>query len=726
MLPENDVASLVPSGALLFCPEIKGFSEIPADHRRGRVCRAGHHLPCALCCAPDRKNGKSPRNQRQKFWSGPCYGFCDVKARMVRGSQNIWIRLLPAIATSMIAAAGSPIRAAAPPQDQSQATAADSPFAILLAALSAQGAPAGEGANAGVDMEAPSDAAAPDLPPSDQAGQAGKSVAAASEKSNTDDHVAEAVLAALLMNGTAAPAPFSRPETSQTTASASIPDMPEPVMADDDKSKPANAGPNPQPDASTQLGSAVPSVAPSVTNAPIDPAPSAPSDVSATPPASGDKAGSHITDPTTADASTDPILFAAANAPALQPVCSVKTGPEPRTSDASDTDASPASKSQPEKKSAAPDQSKIGTAPAMTDAAPAIIAAAVAGPVTAGQVSTDQTGNPAVTVDAIQSLSAGTTPANAKPAKDATATGPVTVTPSDSDDTEEPATADVLPEIGSPIAATLAAVAKAATMPAKSAGASTKPAANAQAATDAPPPGSEDKPQIPSTAHGIAAAHAAASKTDAAASDDSTNVVQPDATNVVPAVAGAAPHTAPPSLQPVAIFDPSAIVAPHAASATSPGTNAAASLQISSTASDSAPDLNGFAVNIAARSLSGAKQFEIRLDPPELGRVDVRLSIDAAGKAVAHMATDQPQTLDLLRKDAPALTQALRDAGLDVSQNGLNFSLRGQDRQSGDNQNGPQSRKSSLSARLAIQAAQAPAALAYAGAASNARLDIHV
>ena len=63
------------------------------------------------------------------------------------------------------------------------------------------------------------------------------------------------------------------------------------------------------------------------------------------------------------------------------------------------------------------------------------------------------------------------------------------------------------------------------------------------------------------------------------------------------------------------------------------------------------------------RSQSGAKQFDIRLDPPELGRVEVRLSIDATGKASAHLSADQPQTLDLLQKDAPALTRALRDAG---------------------------------------------------------------
>jgi chemotaxis protein MotD len=90
------------------------------------------------------------------------------------------------------------------------------------------------------------------------------------------------------------------------------------------------------------------------------------------------------------------------------------------------------------------------------------------------------------------------------------------------------------------------------------------------------------------------------------------------------------------------------------------------------------PDLPGLAVSVAARSLSGARQFDIRLDPPELGHVEVRLSIDAAGKTSAHLSADQPQTLDLLQKDAGSLTRALRDAGLDVSQNSLNFSLRQQ------------------------------------------------
>ena len=107
----------------------------------------------------------------------------------------------------------------------------------------------------------------------------------------------------------------------------------------------------------------------------------------------------------------------------------------------------------------------------------------------------------------------------------------------------------------------------------------------------------------------------------------------------------------------------------------------------SSAPSDVTPNIDTLAVSVAARSLGGSKQFEIRLDPPELGRVEVRLSIDASGKTQAHMTADQPQTLELLQKDATNLTRALRDAGLDVSQNGLNFSLKGQG-QNGGGQSG--------------------------------------
>ena len=138
------------------------------------------------------------------------------------------------------------------------------------------------------------------------------------------------------------------------------------------------------------------------------------------------------------------------------------------------------------------------------------------------------------------------------------------------------------------------------------------------------------------------------------------------------------------------------------------------------------PNMPALAVDIAARSQFGVKQFDIRLDPPELGRVEVRLSIDATGKASAHLSADQPQTLDLLQKDAPVLTRALRDAGLNVSQNGLNFSLRQQqgDAGAGTNQrSGGNPRSFTLAATASLDAASAGAAWC---ASATGRLDIRV
>jgi flagellar hook-length control protein FliK len=140
------------------------------------------------------------------------------------------------------------------------------------------------------------------------------------------------------------------------------------------------------------------------------------------------------------------------------------------------------------------------------------------------------------------------------------------------------------------------------------------------------------------------------------------------------------------------------------------------------------PNMESLAVDIAAKSLGGAKQFDIRLDPPELGRVEVRLSIDATGKASAHLTADQPQTLDLLQKDASTLTRALRDAGLNVNQNGLNFSLRSQQQQAGNDRqhrpSGGRAVRSSFAAPASLQ--PIAAAAASSGRSGRSLLDIKV
>jgi flagellar hook-length control protein FliK len=85
----------------------------------------------------------------------------------------------------------------------------------------------------------------------------------------------------------------------------------------------------------------------------------------------------------------------------------------------------------------------------------------------------------------------------------------------------------------------------------------------------------------------------------------------------------------------------------------------------------------GIAVEIAAQVQAGRSRFDIRLDPPELGRIDVRLDVDRDGKVTSHLIVDRPETLDLLRRDASEIERSLQQAGLKpADDNALQFSLR--------------------------------------------------
>jgi flagellar hook-length control protein FliK len=88
--------------------------------------------------------------------------------------------------------------------------------------------------------------------------------------------------------------------------------------------------------------------------------------------------------------------------------------------------------------------------------------------------------------------------------------------------------------------------------------------------------------------------------------------------------------------------------------------------------------LSGVPVLIATRALAGDKHFEIRLDPPELGRIEVRLKVDRDGQLSSHVIADRSDTLTLLRRDGAGLERALQDAGFKTAGDGLQFSLRDQ------------------------------------------------
>ena len=107
-------------------------------------------------------------------------------------------------------------------------------------------------------------------------------------------------------------------------------------------------------------------------------------------------------------------------------------------------------------------------------------------------------------------------------------------------------------------------------------------------------------------------------------------------------------------------------------------------------------------IEIGLKALSGARQFDIRLDPGELGRVDVTLSISDKGEVSARMVVDRVETLHLLQRDARTLERAFEQAGLKPSDGGVDISLRDPSDQSGFRQprqqdDTPQRRRGSAS-----------------------------
>ena len=147
-----------------------------------------------------------------------------------------------------------------------------------------------------------------------------------------------------------------------------------------------------------------------------------------------------------------------------------------------------------------------------------------------------------------------------------------------------------------------------------------------------------------------AAADAASSSADAARAA-APNSAQPAAAAPVQTALGLAPG------QPIAL-------------ATAPVTTDAAR--------SSAVAAGDVGLEIVARSKAGDSRFELRLDPPELGRIEVRLDVDKDGGVRSRLIVDRADTLDLLQRDARQLEKALQSAGLDTSKGGLEFTLRDQ------------------------------------------------
>lgn len=85
--------------------------------------------------------------------------------------------------------------------------------------------------------------------------------------------------------------------------------------------------------------------------------------------------------------------------------------------------------------------------------------------------------------------------------------------------------------------------------------------------------------------------------------------------------------------------------------------------------------LGAVAVEVGLRAMTGVNHFAIRLDPEELGGVEVRLEI-GGGEVKAHLIVDRVETLSLLQREAKTLERAFEQAGLKSSEGGIDLTLR--------------------------------------------------
>ncbi|MEM8878353.1 MAG: flagellar hook-length control protein FliK [Pseudomonadota bacterium] len=83
------------------------------------------------------------------------------------------------------------------------------------------------------------------------------------------------------------------------------------------------------------------------------------------------------------------------------------------------------------------------------------------------------------------------------------------------------------------------------------------------------------------------------------------------------------------------------------------------------------------ALTIATEARAGTRRFEIRLDPPEMGRIDVKLESRADGSVRSVMTIERPETFDALNRDARHIERLLQQSGLKLEDGGLQLAMGG-------------------------------------------------
>ncbi|WP_131829688.1 flagellar hook-length control protein FliK, partial [Teichococcus deserti] len=143
---------------------------------------------------------------------------------------------------------------------------------------------------------------------------------------------------------------------------------------------------------------------------------------------------------------------------------------------------------------------------------------------------------------------------------------------------------------------------------------------------------------------------------------------EPDAPAEKPAAAAAtlAPRAADPGLTPPVLAAPAPgttpaqpVLVPQAAAAAHPRLAAEAAPQI--------------ALHLARAAEDGKETVSVELRPPELGRVELRLTFRDGQVQQVVMAAERVETFEALRQDRSLLLQQMEQAGLQLGQSGLDL-----------------------------------------------------
>ncbi len=89
----------------------------------------------------------------------------------------------------------------------------------------------------------------------------------------------------------------------------------------------------------------------------------------------------------------------------------------------------------------------------------------------------------------------------------------------------------------------------------------------------------------------------------------------------------------------------------------------------------STPSTEQFAQLIARRLDQDRSAFTLRLDPPELGRVEGRFEVGGDGRTSLQLRFDNQSAFDLFRQDDASLRAALAEVGVDASETDINFAF---------------------------------------------------